>query len=286
MIEMLKANLPLLMTFIGIISACVGSFLNVVIYRLPKLLETNWRKECELLLNVTIETSSENLSLFFPSSHCTNCKTPIKWYQNLPIISFLLLRGKCAYCQQPISKRYFTVEMLSLISGVFLAWFFGFSLSLLFSLIFTWYLIAMTFIDLDKQILPDELTLGLLWLGLFSSIFYTFSAPTHAIIGALTGYLTFYIVAALFQLMTKREGMGYGDFKLLAALGAWQGWQTLPMIVLLASLLGSIAGVTLLLKEHKPSSRAFAFGPYLAIAGWISLLWGQDFIHWYLSLFY
>ena len=267
---------------VGIFSLCIGSFLNVVIYRTPKMMEQEWRQDCQLLLHPEQAIlDKEKLSLSKPASTCPQCKSPIRWYQNIPVISWLVLRGKCGTCANPISIRYPLVELLTAVCALTVVAIYGPTLQMLFGLILTYTLIALTFIDFDTQLLPDRYTLPLAALGLGINSYAIYVSPTTAIWGYLIGFLCLWIVYYLFKIITGKEGMGYGDFKLLAALGAWMGPLMLPLIVLLSSLVGAIIGIILLKvrKENQP----FAFGPYIAIAGWIAFLWGEQIMKVYLG---
>jgi leader peptidase (prepilin peptidase)/N-methyltransferase len=274
--------------FIGIvliIGLNVGSFLNVVIYRLPVMMQSNWRRECHEYLKLPVtENDKQNFNLMFPGSHCPNCQTPIKAYQNIPLISYLLLKGKCKYCGVHIPLRYPFIEVLTGLMSALVASHFGYTPAAFFALILTWCLIALSFIDLDHQLLPDSITLPLLWLGLLLSIFNLFTDSHDSIIGAIAGYLSLWSVYQLFKLLTGKEGMGFGDFKLLAMLGAWLGWQLLPLIILLSSLLGAIIGITMIITTKRDALKPMPFGQYLALAGWIALFWGEKLNHFYLHL--
>ena len=258
------------------LSLCVGSFLNVVIYRLPVMMETRWRSNCCELLELEQEKQDQPLSLAFPNSHCPLCNTPIKPWHNVPVISYLALRGKCAQCAVPISPRYPIIEVLTAVLSVTLLWHFSLGPALFGALLFTWALIALTMIDVDHQLLPDEITLPLLWLGLLLNTQAVYVDLPSAVIGAVSGYLILWSVYWLFKLITGKEGMGYGDFKLLAALGAWMGWQSLHMIILMSSLVGACVGIALLLFKRQGRDVPIPFGPYLAAAGWITLLWSDQ----------
>ncbi|MHB1949107.1 MAG: prepilin peptidase [Gammaproteobacteria bacterium] len=273
--------------FIAMLSLLIGSFLNVVIYRLPRMLMNTWNQECReyLGLKPTPHSELERLNLYLPMSHCTHCKKSLKPWHNIPVISYLVLGGKCAYCKAKIAMRYPFVELLCCLTSVYVAWRFGFSLQTLGGLILTWTIISLTFIDLDYHLLPDDLTYFLLWSGLFLSIYNVFCNSHDAIIGAITGYLIFAIVQALFKLATGKVGMGQGDYKFLAALGAFLGWQQLPVIILLASIIGLIFGLTQMVLRRQYKSVPIPFGPYLAVAGWISLMWGPEILHLYLHKF-
>ena len=267
---------------VGLLSLCIGSFLNVVIYRTPKMMEQEWRQDCQMFLHPEQAIIDESkLTLSKPASTCPKCSTEIRWYQNIPVISWLVLRGKCGSCQNPISIRYPLIELLTALASLVIVSVFGPTLQMLFGLLLTWILIALTFIDFDTQLLPDRYTLTLAALGLGINSYAIYISPTSAIWGYIIGFLCLWIVYYLFKIVTGKEGMGYGDFKLLAALGAWMGPLMLPLIVLLSSLVGAIIGIVLLKirKENQP----FAFGPYIAIAGWIAFIWGEPIMKAYLG---
>lgn len=276
-------NTPIAMYIaVGIFSLCIGSFLNVVIYRTPKMMEQEWRTDCQLFLHPDQPIIDETkITLSTPASTCPKCKTPIRWYQNIPVISWIVLRGKCGSCQNPISSRYPLIELLTMICALIVVAVFGPTIQMLFGLVLTYVLIALTFIDFDTQLLPDRYTLTLAALGLGVNSYAIYTSATSAIWGYIIGFLCLWIVYFLFKIITGKEGMGYGDFKLLAALGAWMGPFLLPLIVLLSSLVGAIIGIILLKvrKENQP----FAFGPYIAIAGWIAFLWGDQIMKIYLG---
>jgi len=267
----------------GIIGLLVGSFLNVVIYRLPVMMQRSWRKECRDYLELPAEKPSEPFNLVLPLSRCPSCSTPIKPYQNIPVVSYLLLQGKCATCGQAISARYPLIEAFTAITSAFIAWHFGYGPQTLFALILTWSLIALSFIDIDHHLLPDSITLPMLWLGLLLNAFGLFTDGNAGIIGAIAGYLALWTVYHLFKLATGKEGMGYGDFKLLALFGAWLGWQALPLIILLSSLVGTIISITVIIATKRDHRIPIPFGPYLAIAGWIALVWGTEINRMYLN---
>lgn len=272
------------MTISLLLGLMVGSFLNVVIYRLPIMMEKEWAGQCaELSGQEPKQAPLFNLST--PRSRCPHCQDAIGALENIPVISYLFLGGKCKSCRNPISVRYPLIEALTGILSTVVAWQFGFSWGCLAALIFTWSLIALTFIDLDHQLLPDKITLPLVWLGIFTNLFGLFTDINSSVIGAIVGYLTLWSVYHLFKLVTGKEGMGYGDFKLLAALGAWMGWQYLPMIVLLSSLVGAIVGISLILLKNHQRDIPIPFGPYLAAAGWIAFIWGDTINRVYLSAF-
>jgi leader peptidase (prepilin peptidase)/N-methyltransferase len=285
-LHILLTNPYLLITLAGLIGLMVGSFLNVVIYRLPVMMQQNWRKECTEYLQLdTIETDTqqEPFNLSLPLSRCPHCKTPIKPYQNIPVISYLFLKGRCATCSQPISLRYPLIEAFTALTSAIVAWHFGYSPQTVFALVLTWSLIALSFIDIDHQLLPDNITLPVLWLGLLLSLFGFFTDTHASIIGAIAGYTSLWSVFHLFKLATGKEGMGFGDFKLLALFGAWLGWQYLPVIILLSSLVGAIIGVSLIIFAKRDHTIPIPFGPYLAVAGWLALLWGNDINQFYLT---
>ena len=279
----LLVDTPWLLTLvIAVLGLCVGSFLNVVIYRLPKMMEQEWRYECSILLNGTEASPTEPaLTLSKPASSCPSCQHKIRWYENIPLISWVALRGKCSQCRQSIGIRYPVVELITMLASVVVVLTFGPTFKMLAALILTWVLIALTGIDFDTQLLPDSLTLPLAGLGLLINTQSLFVSPTQSIWGYVIGFLILWLVYIAFKLITGKEGMGYGDFKLLAALGAWLGPLMLPMIILLSSLVGAIIGIALLKirKENQP----FAFGPFLAIAGWIALIWGNELMILYLG---
>lgn len=269
-----------------LLGLCVGSFLNVVAYRLPVMMERDWKLECHQFLELEPPDFREDLlamNLATPASACPKCGHKIRFWENIPIISYLLLKAKCSSCGEKISVQYPTVELLTGVSSVIVANTFGVSLQTLAALFFTWVLIALTLIDLKKQLLPDNITLPLLWGGLFFSFFEVFTDLQSSVIGAMAGYLLLWSVYHLFKLLTRKEGMGFGDFKLLAALGAWAGFSYLPQIILVSSVVGSIVGITMLVIGRTKHQQPIPFGPYLAIAGWIALLWGDKVNTTYLS---
>ena len=272
------------------VSLMVGSFLNVVIYRLPIMMERSWQQEyrsyfseSEPPTDVTPSWSDEVFNLVKPDSTCPSCGHKIRAWENIPVISYLFLKGKCAKCKVGISIRYPLVELFTAIACTFAAYQFGVTSQALWAVLFTYMLVALLFIDLDKMLLPDQLTLPLLWLGLLLSTQNIFVGTTDAIIGAAAGYLSLWSVYWLFRLATGKEGMGYGDFKLLAALGAFTGWQGLPIIILLSSFVGAIAGILIMVVQNKGKSLAIPFGPYLAVAGWLTLLFKDTIITTYLD---
>lgn len=283
-LDILRQSPLALQSLCLLLGLMVGSFLNVVIYRLPVMMQRNWRQECRQFLQLPADEDAAKFDLTWPGSRCPACEAPIKGYQNIPIVSYLMLRGRCANCSATISPRYPLIEAFTGLCSLLVAWQFGFGAPLLFALLMTWGLIALSFIDIDHQLLPDSITLPGLWLGLLLSLFEVFTDSHASIIGAAAGYLSLWSVYWIFKLLTGKDGMGFGDFKLLALFGAWLGWQYLPMIILLSSLVGAVVGVALILARHHQASQPIPFGPYLAAAGWLALLWGKQINHLYLSV--
>ncbi len=284
LVEVFQDSPLFFLSTLGILGLLVGSFLNVVIHRLPVMLERNWRRECLEFLGQPTEEEPNRFDLIQPASTCPHCGHQIRAWENIPLLSFLLQKGRCTRCGTSISIRYPLVELLTALLSVAVAWHFGVTMQTLWALVLTWTLIALSFIDIDHQLLPDVITLPILWLGLFLSLFHLFTDPESAIIGAIAGYLVLWTVYQLFKLLTGKEGMGFGDFKLLALFGAWLGWQMLPMIILLSSLVGALLGITMILIQGRDRHSPIPFGPYLAIAGWIALLWGDPLNQLYLNL--
>lgn len=286
-IDLLQTSSLALLSLAVVLGLMVGSFLNVVIYRLPLMLQREWQQQCIEFLELDPGKVAKPLplaefkrfDLAKPDSHCPHCKNPVRIWENIPLLSYLLLRGKCAHCAASISPRYPLIEALSGLMSGLVAWKLGPQWLTLCALMLAWSLLALTLIDFDHQLLPDNITLPLLWLGLLvNTLLPGFATPTDAIIGAAAGYLSLWSVYHLFRLLTGREGMGYGDFKLLAALGAWLGWQSLLSIVILSSLAGAVIGIFLLLFRGHDRNIPIPFGPYLALAGFITLLWGERLI--------
>lgn len=276
-------------SLVGIIGLIVGSFLNVVIYRLPIMMQRGWRKDCIEYLGLDAAAyqevgRGEVFNLLLPLSRCPYCQTPIKPYQNIPVLSYILLKGRCSACHHSISARYPIIEALTGLLSAIVAWQFGFSGQTFFALVLTWSLIALSFIDIEHQLLPDSITLPLTWLGLLLSLWGCFTDAHASIIGAIAGYLLLWSVYHVFKLATGKEGMGFGDFKLLAMFGAWLGWQYLPQIVLLSSLVGAVVGIGMILVGNLERSKPIPFGPYLAIAGWLALLWGKAINQFYFNI--
>ncbi len=276
---------------VGFIGLCVGSFLNVVIYRIPLIMESEWRNDCAVLFNeqlkdqlVVADTPTyAPMTLSQPASRCPSCGHKIRWCENIPLVSWLALRGRCSACGTPIGVRYPMVELLTMIASLAVLSVFGPTLQMVSALGLTWALIALAGIDFDTQLLPDRITLPLAGAGLLVNSQSIFVSPAHAILGYVIGFMILWVVYYLFRILTGKEGMGYGDFKLLAALGAWLGPMQLPLIILLSSFVGAIIGLVLL--KVRKESQPFAFGPFIAIAGWISLMWGNELVAAYLGMY-
>jgi leader peptidase (prepilin peptidase)/N-methyltransferase len=280
----IAANYWLAAILVALLGLCVGSFLNVVIYRMPKMMQQGWRNECQLFLHPEQPFSPEPaMTLSRPASSCPSCGHQIRWYENIPLISWLMLRGKCSNCGTPISWRYPLVELGTMLASLLVFLSFGATLTMLAALGLTWALIALAGIDFDTQLLPDRITLPLAAAGLWVNTQGLFTTPSLAIWGYVLGFLALWSVYILFKLVTGKEGMGYGDFKLLAALGAWLGPMMLPLIILLSSVIGAVIGIIIM--RIKKQNLPFAFGPYIAIAGWVALLWGEQIVSAYLSLY-
>lgn len=279
---LLEQNPATLLGLTFIFSLLIGSFLNVVIYRFPKSLEYQWTKDCRDHLGEECKEKKPP-SLVWARSHCQKCNHQIKAWENIPVISFLLLRGKCSNCKTAISHRYWLVELLTAILSTLVVFHFGWSLYALGGLLLTWYLVAIALIDYDTMLIPDQLSLPLLWFGLFASLFGVFVDPTSAIKGALFGYLILWSIFHLFKLITGKEGMGYGDFKLVAAGGAWLGMKSVIVIIVMSSFAGAILGSLFLLLNKNRESKAIPFGPYLAVGIFITMLYGDKIINWYLD---
>jgi len=266
-----------------ILGLMIGSFLNVVIYRLPEMMKRNWLQQCAELQGEAIQTLPE-FNLFAPRSTCMHCGHKITAWENIPVISYLFLRGRCSQCHASISPRYPVVEAATAIISGFVAWHFGYGFVALAALIFVWSLIALAAIDLDTQLLPDDITLPLLWIGLLVNINHGFTDIQSAVIGAIAGYLSLWSIYWCFKLITGKEGMGYGDFKLLAAIGAWLGWSMLPLVILSSSLVGALVGMGLILTAKLNKNIPIPFGPYLVGGALIALFWGEQLIHTYIGL--
>ncbi len=270
-------------TLAGLLGLFVGSFLNVVIHRLPRMMERDWHAQAAELRGEE-PPAGERFNLATPRSRCPHCGHQITLLENIPLVSSLVLRGRCGHCGAGISKRYPIVEAVSALLSAYAAWHFGFGAAALGALLFVWAMVALTFIDLDTQLLPDDITLPLLWLGLAFNVGGTYTELPAAVIGAMAGYLALWSVFWLFKLATGKEGMGYGDFKLLAAIGAWLGWQMLPLTILLSSLVGAVVGIVLIVAARHGRNVPIPFGPYLAAAGLIALFWGEGITARYLGL--
>ena len=267
----------------GLLGLLVGSFLNVVIHRLPKMMENDWQCQCAELRGEALP-EQEALSLIRPRSRCPQCGHAITALENIPVLSWLFLRGKCSSCQTPIAVRYPITEALTGLLSAFVAHHFGFGWATAGALLLVWSLLTLTFIDFDTKYLPDSITLPLIWGGLLFNLFGTFTDLSSAVVGAMAGYLSLWLVYWGFKLITGKEGMGYGDFKLLAALGAWLGWQSLPLTILLSSLVGAVVGIGLIVLAKRGRDVPIPFGPYLATAGLLALFWGKDLTMAYLRL--
>ncbi len=281
-VNLLASNLLAFVLCALVLGLLVGSFLNVVIHRLPIMMQRDWRAQAREFLELPAEPAM-TFNLVLPHSHCPHCDHRIRSWENIPLMSWLALRGKCSSCRAPISRRYPLVELAcGLLSG-YVAWHFGFSWQAGAMLLLTWGLLAMSMIDVDHQLLPDSIVLPLLWLGLILNSVGLFASLADAMWGAVAGYLSLWSVYWLFKLVTGKEGMGYGDFKLLAMLGAWGGWQIMPLTILLSSMVGAVLGSITLRMQKAETDTPIPFGPYLAIAGWIALLWGDQITASYLQ---
>jgi leader peptidase (prepilin peptidase)/N-methyltransferase len=296
MFTVITTHVAFFLLILGIVGLVVGSFLNVVIYRLPIMLKKNWQSEClELLEDIQgIETVKANIpktedfkpyNLITPASHCPKCRIPLKLWQNIPVLSYLLMQGKCANCRHKISIRYPLVEALSCAVAVIAGLEFGISFTCIAACIFGWFLITISFIDIENQFIPDILTMPLLWIGLILTAFETFITSNDAILGAIIGYIFLWIAGYLFRLFRKKEGIGLGDCKLLAATGAWVGWQLLPIVILSSSIFGLIVGASILLYKKLSHNTHIPFAPFIAIAAWIAVIWGFDATQYYFYFF-
>lgn len=302
LIQAFETNPTFFYFSVGLFSLLIGSFLNVVIYRLPKMMEQGWYKECREFLadelvkptdkdknlkdgatNKSTNEVTPEITLSKPASTCPKCGHLIRFYENIPVISWLFLRGKCSKCQNKISIRYPLIEATTAMLSIVIADHFGVTLTTVFVILLTYALISLTMIDFDHMLLPDQITLPFLWLGLLVNINGMIVPLQDAVIGAVAGYMSLYLVFQAFKLVTGKEGMGFGDFKLVALFGAWIGWQLLPLLILMASAVGAIIGISLMLFKKHQREQAIPFGPYLAIAGWITLLWGNGIWTWYLG---
>ncbi|MCE7509784.1 prepilin peptidase [Alloalcanivorax xenomutans] len=285
MFSFLADQPALLILFCTVFGLLVGSFLNVVIHRVPRMMERTWRREAREVLELPIEETSP-YNLVVPRSRCPHCDHAIRWHENIPVVSWLLLKGRCSACGQGISARYPLVELLSALIAAVCAWQFGYGGWLVFVLFASFTLLALAAIDLDTTLLPDAMTFPLLWAGLLAALLgISPVALPDAVVGAMAGYLSLWSLYWVFKLVTGKEGMGYGDFKLLAALGAWLGWQYLPLVILLSSVVGLVFAIGMMARGGLKKGQGIPFGPYLAIAGWIALLWGDTIVGAYLGLF-
>lgn len=279
-IALLRENTVFFLTVVGLFSLLVGSFLNAAIYRIPIMLQQGWREECQEIFGgdtqkITSE-SSQKFNLFVPRSQCPTCGHMITAIENIPVISYLFLRGKCSSCKTRISIQYPIIEMLTASISVFVAYKVGFGWQTAAALIFTWTLITLSLIDAKTMLLPDNLTLPLMWLGIAVNYQHLFVDLKSSVLGAILGYMSLWCMFHLFRLVTGKEGMGYGDFKILAAIGAWGGWQILPFTVFASSLIGAIAGISLMLFQGRKESQPIPFGPWLALAGFIGFIWRDE----------
>ncbi len=284
-LEYLDASPAFVITAVALFGATVGSFLNVVIYRLPIMMQRQWQQQCaELSQPEATNPPTETFNLAKPDSRCPHCGHKIRAWENIPIISYLFLRGCCSGCGANISIRYPVIEAVTAALSALAAWQFGLSWETAGALLLTWSLVSLTMIDADHQLLPDSITLPFLWIGLGLNLFGVYTDLGSAVIGAMAGYLALWLVYWGFKLLTGKEGMGYGDFKLLAMLGAWMGWQALPVIILLSSLVGAVIGITMIVLRGRDHNTPIPFGPYLAIAGLIAFYWGSDISNAYMRI--
>lgn len=284
----LQNNFSYFLFFVGLFSLIIGSFLNVIIYRLPIIIKTQWRQQCHDFLGMKDpdqphESAKEKFNLAWPNSHCPSCKKKLKPWHNIPLISFIFLRGRCAFCSEIISWQYPVVELLSAALALIVAFQFGATYQALALIILSYALIALTFIDLKHQLLPDDLTLSFLWIGLIVNMFGLFTDLQSAVIGALAGYLSLWCINYVFKLIKKTDGMGHGDFKLFALFGAWLGWPMLPFVLLASAGVGAIVSIALILTKKMERENPIPFGPYLAAAGFVAAVWGPQIFNWYLQ---
>jgi leader peptidase (prepilin peptidase)/N-methyltransferase len=281
MTDLFLESTPLLIAGVFVFGLIVGSFLNVVILRVPPLLEHDWRCQCQELLEIPVTDDKRPPGIALDRSKCPKCGHAIRARENIPVLSYLVLKGRCSACTEKISLRYPLVELLTAVLFSITVWHFGFSPQGLAALVFTGMLIAMAGIDIDHQLLPDNLTLPLLWLGILVNYHHLFTDLPSSVTGAIAGYLSLWSIYQLFRLLTGKEAMGYGDFKLLAAMGAWMGWQMLLLIVLLSSMVGAIVGLSMMAVGRLKRGKPMPFGPFIAAAGWIALIWGERIIQFY-----
>ncbi len=295
MLELVSASAPIFIAIVFAFALLIGSFLNVVIYRLPIMMEHEWRRQADELINTPSEQElpEGRFDLVVPRSRCPSCGTLITALQNVPVISYLFLKGRCAKCKTSISVRYPLVELSTALLAATAAWYFGPGWEALMAIALTLALVPIAMIDADTQLIPDSIVLPLMWLGLAMSLLHPmpgsntlFISPTDAIIGAMAGYLALWSIFWLFKLITGKDGMGYGDFKLLAALGAWLGWQQLPIIIMLSAVVGAVINISMIVAKGRDRSIPIPFGPYLAAAGWITMLWGETIKNTYIDLMF
>lgn len=290
LVTVLKTNTTFFLTVVGLFSLLVGSFLNAAIYRIPIMLQREWREECEDFIggedseNSNRETTN-NFNLFVPRSQCPNCGHMITALENVPVISYLFLKGKCSSCKTHISIQYPLIEVLTALLSVFIAWKIGFGWQILATLVFFWTLITLALIDAKTMLLPDNLTLPLMWLGIAVNYNHLFVDLQSSVLGAMIGYMSLWSLFQVFRLVTGKEGMGFGDFKILAAIGAWGGWQILPFTIFVASLLGAVIGILMMLIQRQKESQPIPFGPWLALAGFMGFVWRDEVIQTMVSYF-
>ncbi len=285
-LSLLETSQAFFISSVAVLSLLVGSFLNVVIYRLPKMMQNEWLCDCQELLKGQLKkkpVEPQPFNLVKPDSHCPSCGAEVKAWQNIPLLSYLLLKGKCGQCHTKISKRYPAIELLTALASSVVAYQFGFSVQSLILIPLTWAFVCLIFIDIDHMLLPDSITLPLLWLVLISAQWQVFLSPMQTIWGAAAGYLCLWCVYWVFKLVTGKEGMGHGDFKLLAVIGAVVGGLKLPMVILMSSLVGAVVGIAMMMTSKAGRNTQIPFGPYLAIAGWIVMLWGDALFNWYIG---
>ena len=281
--ETLSNSPTLYLACVGILGLLFGSFFNVVIHRLPRMMHCGWKQQCRELLELENPEAPQELSLISPGSSCPACNSPIRAIENIPVLSYLFLGGRCRNCKTRISPRYPLVEILTAMLFILVAWRFGFSYQAIAGLVLTGMLVPLVFIDIDEQLLPDSITMTGLWIGILFNTYGVFTDLHSSVIGAIAGYLSLWSVYWLFKLLTGKEGMGHGDFKLLAMLGAWLGWQQLPLIILLSATVGAVLGILILAMSDKSRGTPIPFGPYLCMAGWIALVGGNEIIETYMS---
>ncbi len=284
MIDLLTSSQPVWLTVVFLYSLLIGSFLNVVILRLPPRIEHEWKLQASEVLEQDASGLVEPPGLVFARSACPGCGHKISALENIPVLSYLLLKGKCKGCSRPISAQYPVVELATAILSTVVAWKFGVSWAAVLAMLLTWSLVALSVIDIHVQLLPDIITIPLLWLGLLLNTGGMFTDLSSSVIGAAAGYLSLWLVFHLFRLITGKEGMGYGDFKLLGVFGAWLGWQFLPLVILLSSLVGAVVGIGMIIFAGKDRNIPIPFGPYIAAAGWIAMIWGDEIISVYLNI--